>query len=175
MEASNLNRQRFYSKDIGQNKVYALAENLLPECVQTKEITAFPLLLVEEALDSGIELRCDVAICGVDNNPACVAASRYLRSLNIPVIFTTVSADADHGYVCSFKKPHRPMLGCLFPDAVDSRTYACPAIPAIAKHLANSWSIGRLRSRYLYHGQAERVELPAHRLVRRTVGWRCCS
>src|SRR5258707_5746717 len=30
---SNLNRQRFYSRDIGHNKAYAFAENLLPECV----------------------------------------------------------------------------------------------------------------------------------------------
>jgi len=33
VEPSNLNRQRFYSKDVGQNKSYSLAENLLPECV----------------------------------------------------------------------------------------------------------------------------------------------
>lgn len=28
--------------------------------------------------------------------------------------------------------PHFRCFGCLFPDAVDSRTYACPATPAIA-------------------------------------------
>src|SRR5262249_48037429 len=31
VEPSNLNRQRFYFKDIAQNKAYALAENLLAE------------------------------------------------------------------------------------------------------------------------------------------------
>src|SRR5450432_2434779 len=30
---SNLNRQRFYARDIGKRKVVALAENLLDECV----------------------------------------------------------------------------------------------------------------------------------------------
>lgn len=48
---------------------------------------------------AGSDLRCDAAICGVDNNPARIAASRYFRGLKIPVIFTAVSADADHGYV----------------------------------------------------------------------------
>lgn len=120
VEASNLNRQRFYFKDLGHNKAYALAENLLPECIHSTILTAYPLVL-EEAIDSGIDLRCDVAICGVDNNPARIAASVHFRSLNIPVIFTAVSADADHGYVF-VQEPSGPCFGCLFPDAVDSRT-----------------------------------------------------
>ena len=130
VEPSNLNRQRFYSKDIGHNKAYALAENLVPECVYATSLTAYPLLF-EEAIDRGIDLRCNVAICGVDNNPARIAAARYFRSLRIPVIFTAVSADADHGYVF-VQGATGPCFGCLFPDAVDSRTYACPATPAIA-------------------------------------------
>lgn len=130
VEASNLNRQRFYSKDVGQNKAYALAENLLPECVLPTLLTAYPVLL-EEAIDSGIDLHCDVVICGVDNNPARIAASRYFRALKISVIFAAVSADADHGYVF-VQEATGPCFGCLFPDAVDSRTYACPATPAIA-------------------------------------------
>jgi molybdopterin/thiamine biosynthesis adenylyltransferase len=130
VEPSNLNRQRFYSKDLGHNKAYALAENLLPECVHSTILTAYPLLL-EEAIDSGIDLRCDVAICGVDNNSARIAASRYFRSLNTPVIFTAVSADADHGYVF-VQELSGPCFGCLFPDAADSRSFGCPATPAIA-------------------------------------------
>lgn len=130
VEPSNLNRQRFYPKDVGQNKAYALAENLLPECVHATLFTAYPVLL-EEAIDRGIDLRCNVAICGVDNNPARIAASRYFRSLKIPVIFTAVSADADHGYVF-VQEATGPCFGCLFPDALDSQTYACPATPAIA-------------------------------------------
>lgn len=130
VEASNLNRQRFYTKDLRHNKAYALAENLHPECVHATVLSAYPLLL-EEAIDSGIDLRCDVAICGVDNNPARIAASRYFSSLKSPVIFTAVSADADHGYIF-VQEPGGPCFGCLFPDAVDSRTFACPATPAIA-------------------------------------------
>ena len=44
VEPSNLNRQRFYPKDLGRNKAYALAENLLPECVHTTTLIAHPLL-----------------------------------------------------------------------------------------------------------------------------------
>src|SRR5438128_2078052 len=32
VEPSNLNRQRFYIKDVGKNKALSLAENLQPEC-----------------------------------------------------------------------------------------------------------------------------------------------
>lgn len=130
VEPSNLNRQRFYFKDIGQNKAFALAENLVPECVHRTVITAYPLLL-EEAIDGGIDLSCDVAICGVDNNPARIEASKHFRRLKIPVVFTAVSVDADHGYVF-VQEASGPCFGCLFPDAMDSRTYACPATPAIA-------------------------------------------
>ena len=130
VEPSNLNRQRFYAKDLGHNKAYALVENLVAECVHNTILTAYPLL-VEEVIDSGIDLRCDVAICGVDNNPARIAASKYFRELRIPVIFTAVSADADHGYVF-VQEDKGPCFGCLFPNAVDSRSYACPATPAIA-------------------------------------------
>jgi molybdopterin/thiamine biosynthesis adenylyltransferase len=98
--------------------------------VYTTTLTAYPVGL-EEAIDRGIGLRCNVAICGVDNNPARIAASRYFRNFKIPVIFTAVSANADHGYVF-VQEATGPCFGCLFPDAVDSRSYPCPATPAIA-------------------------------------------
>jgi molybdopterin/thiamine biosynthesis adenylyltransferase len=97
VEVSNLNRQRLYFEDIGHNKAYALAKRLLHECVYKSVLTAYPLVL-EEAIDDGTDLSCDVAICGVDNNPARIAASQYFRARQIAVIFTAVSADADHGY-----------------------------------------------------------------------------
>jgi hypothetical protein len=53
------------------------------------EIQGIPLR-VEEAIARETNLSCDVAVCGVDNNPARVAASRYFRMKGIPVIFTAV-------------------------------------------------------------------------------------
>jgi hypothetical protein len=46
-----------------------------PNDIHTSQfITVYPLT-IEQALDDGIDLSCDVAICGVDNNPARAAAS----------------------------------------------------------------------------------------------------
>jgi hypothetical protein len=67
VETSNLNRQRFYTKDVGRNKALALAENLLPECIAETEIRGIPFRL-QEAIARELDLSCDVAICGVDNN-----------------------------------------------------------------------------------------------------------
>ena len=45
---------------------------------------------LEEPIEREVDLECDVAICGVDNNPARVSASRYFRSLGVPVVFAAV-------------------------------------------------------------------------------------
>jgi molybdopterin/thiamine biosynthesis adenylyltransferase len=112
VEPSNLNRQRFYTKDIGRNKALALAENLERECIAATEIRGLAFRL-EEAIARQIDLGCDVALCGVDNNPARVAASRYFRPRGIPVIFTGVSRDGDCGYAFIQAKDG-PCIGCLY-------------------------------------------------------------
>jgi len=128
VEASNLNRQRFYAKDLGSNKAVALAENLKGECIAATEIHGYAFRF-EEAIDRRLEMSCDVAICGVDNNPTRVAASRYARTLGIPVIFSAVSQDADHGYVFVQDK-QGACLACLLPDMVNDDRYPCPGTPA---------------------------------------------
>jgi len=130
VEASNLNRQRFYEGDIGKNKAVGLAENLQRECIAATEICGYALQL-EDAIESGIDLSCDVAICGVDNNPARVVVSRFFRFARIPVIFAAVSRDGDHGYVF-VQDRHGPCIGCLFPDMADDERYPCPGTPAVA-------------------------------------------
>jgi len=130
VEASNLNRQRFYEKDLGRNKAAALAENLQRECIVATEIRGIPFRL-EEAIAPGLDLACHAAICGVDNNPARVAASRYFRTKGIPVIFTAVSRDGDHGYVFVQDK-EGPCIACLLPDMTGDDRYPCPGTPAIA-------------------------------------------
>jgi molybdopterin/thiamine biosynthesis adenylyltransferase len=130
VEASNLNRQRFYERDLGQNKALALARNLQPECIAATQICGFAFRL-EEAIARGTDLTCNVAICGVDNNPARVAASRYFLAKGVPVIFTAVSRDGDHGYVLVQDKDG-PCIACLFPDMADDDRFPCPGTPAIA-------------------------------------------
>jgi molybdopterin/thiamine biosynthesis adenylyltransferase len=130
VEITNLNRQRFYIKDVGRNKAVALAENLLPECIAETEIYGIPFRL-QEAIARKLDLACDVAICGVDNNPARIAASRYFRARGIPVIFTAVSMNGDFGYVLVQDKTG-PCIACMFPDMINDARYPCPGTPAIA-------------------------------------------
>jgi len=130
VEVSNLNRQRFYEKDIGRNKALALVQNLQPECIIPTNLQGYALRF-EEAIADRIDLRSAAVICGVDNNPARVAASRYFRPQHVPVIFTGVSRDGDHGYVFVQDKDG-PCIGCLFPDITDDYRYPCPGTPAMA-------------------------------------------
>ena len=130
VEASNLNRQRFYIKDIGRNKALALAENLERECIAATEIRGLPFR-IEDVIAREIDLGCDVAVCGVDNNPARVAASRHFRFKAISVIFTGVSRDGDCGYVFIQDK-HGACIGCLYPDMADDDRHPCPGTPAVA-------------------------------------------
>lgn len=130
VEASNLNRQRFYERDLGRNKALAMAANLQPECIAATEIRGYAFRL-EEAIARAVDLSCSVAICGVDNNPARVVTSRYFRAKGVPVIFSAVSRDGDHGYVFVQDK-EGPCIACLFPDMADDDRYPCPGTPAIA-------------------------------------------
>ena len=130
VEPSNLNRQRFYLPDVGCNKAIALAQHLERECIYSTRITGFALRL-EEVIERRFDLNCDIAICGVDNNPARTAASRHFRERGVPVIFVAVSANANHGYVFLQEKIG-PCFGCLFPDAVNDAAYPCPGTPAVA-------------------------------------------
>jgi molybdopterin/thiamine biosynthesis adenylyltransferase len=130
VEANNLNRQFFYKRDIGSHKAVALARNLQRECTARTRLIGLALRF-EEAAERGVLPDSDVAVCGVDNNPCRTAASAYFRRQGVPVIFTAVSRDADHGYV--FVQDCRgACIGCLFPDMVSDERYPCPGTPAIA-------------------------------------------
>ncbi len=130
VEASNLNRQHFYSRDITRNKAAALARNLKTECIAATVIRGWPMR-IQEAIAAKRDLAADVVICGVDNNPARTAVSRYFRRTGVPVIFSAVSRDADHGYVF-IQETEGSCLGCLFPDIADDHRYPCPGTPAVA-------------------------------------------
>lgn len=130
VDVSNLNRQRFYERDIGKNKAIRLARNLQRECIRRTQLTAYGLRF-QEAVERGIDVSCAIAICGVDNNPSRFFASRALTQLSIPTVFTAVSADGDHGYAF-IQERTGPCLGCVFPDGVDDERHPCPGTSAIA-------------------------------------------
>jgi hypothetical protein len=83
-------------RDIGLNKAIALVRNLQGECTCGTILSGYAMSL-ETAIHQDIDLTCDVAICGVDNNSARVTAAQYFRKRSIPVIIMAVSADAEHG------------------------------------------------------------------------------
>jgi adenylyltransferase/sulfurtransferase len=129
VEPSNLSRQRFFKSDLYKNKAKRLARNLANEGFCGTRISGYGLSF-EEARDRGIDLLGSVAIVGVDNNPGRVAASCFYRKHAIPVIFTAVSRQADHGYVF-IQEPGKACFDCLFPRAVNDDTYPCPGTPAV--------------------------------------------
>jgi N6-adenosine-specific RNA methylase IME4 len=129
VEASNLNRQRFYERDLGKNKALTLAWNLQGECIAATEIRGIPLRF-EEAVARKRDLSCHVAVCGVDNNPARIAISRYFRARGVPVVFTAVSLDGDHGYIF-VQESAGPCIACLFPDMLNDDRYPTMTIEQI--------------------------------------------
>jgi molybdopterin/thiamine biosynthesis adenylyltransferase len=131
VEPSNLSRQKFYKSDLYKNKAIRLARNLAKEGFCATRLQGIALSF-QDAVEQGIDLLGSVAIVGVDNNPTRVAASRFYRKHHIPVIFTAVSAQADHGYVFIQELGEgKPCFGCLFPKSVNDDTYPCPGTPAV--------------------------------------------
>ena len=137
VEATNLNRQRFYEADLGKNKAVCLARTLAKEGFCGTEIRGYGLRL-EEAIALGVDLSGSVAIVGIDNNPGRIAASTYFRRLSMPVVFTAVSETANNGYVfVQEASAESPCFGCMFTDAIDDKTYPCtPSVKDMLKVVA---------------------------------------
>jgi molybdopterin/thiamine biosynthesis adenylyltransferase len=129
VELSNLNRQRFYRRDLFKSKALRLTRNLAQEGVMGTRLQGYALSL-QDAVVQGIDLAADAVVVGVDNNPTRVFAARHFRALGTPVVFTAVSRTANNGYVF-VQESNGPCFGCLFPDAVIDETYPCPGTPAI--------------------------------------------
>ena len=110
-------------------RAHRLARNLSTHGFCGSLIEGYSLSF-EDALALGVDMSGSVIVCAVDNNPCRIAVSTYYRELQIPVIFTAVSADARHGYVF-VQEPGKACFGCLFTDAVNDETYPCPGTPAV--------------------------------------------
>jgi molybdopterin-synthase adenylyltransferase len=155
VELSNLNRQKFYKADLFKPKAERLAFNLSKEGFSGSVIEGYSLCF-EDALTQDIDLSCDVAIVGVDNSVCRVAASRYYRKSNTPVIFTAVSKDALHGDIfVQEAQADKACFACLFSDAVHDETFhpCSPSVTDILKvmggivsYAVDSLLMGRLRT-----------------------------
>jgi molybdopterin/thiamine biosynthesis adenylyltransferase len=129
VELSNLNRQRFFAKDLGQPKAWALVRNLVPESIGRTYLKGC-VGSFQEALEAGFDTIGDVGLCGVDNNRTRLFASRHFRETRVPLVITGVSNEADHGYVF-VQEPDGPCFECLFPGALDNQRDPCPNTPAV--------------------------------------------
>jgi len=133
VDITNLNRQLFCKEDLGKPKAHRLARTLSKQgfCGTTIQGIA---LSFQDALKEGLDLTGSVIVCGVDNNPCRIAVSRYYQEQQTPVIFTSVSEDASHGYVF-VQEPDKACFACQFPKALNDETYPCgtPAVKDILK------------------------------------------
>jgi molybdopterin/thiamine biosynthesis adenylyltransferase len=135
VEPSNLNRQKFYRRDLWKNKAIRLARNLAAESFLGTVVSGIPLNFTE-AVDSGLVGRCDCIISGIDDELAREGIAEYALTAGIPLITTAVSLDGDGGYV-HVQKPGEGCWGCAFPrpkrlrDDLANYRAPCPGTPAI--------------------------------------------
>jgi len=135
VEPSNLNRQKFYKKDIYKNKAIRLARNLSRESFLGTCITGIALNF-NEAIKSGLVPHFDCIISGIDDELAREMIAEYCLTNQVPLITTAVSENGDSGYV-HIQRPARACWGCVLPrkkriqDDLDNYRSPCPGTPAI--------------------------------------------
>lgn len=134
-EPSNLNRQKFYKKDIYKNKALCLARNLNKESFLGSAITGIALNF-NEAIQSGLVPQFDCIISGIDDELAREMIAEYSLAKRVPLITTAVSENGDSGYV-HIQRPGKACWGCAFPrerrlqDDLEDYRAPCPGTPAI--------------------------------------------
>jgi len=85
VELSNLNRQAFFRRQIGENKATATAE-LLREIRPDAEVTVLPEFIENDSYTASLD-RSNIVINSIDyDNPALFALARDARARGIPMI-----------------------------------------------------------------------------------------
>jgi len=135
VEPSNLNRQKFFARDIWKNKAHRLAKNLAAESFLGSKFTGIALNF-REAIESGLVPHFDCMISAIDDELAREDIAEYSLIHNVPLITTAVSENGDNGYV-HVQKPSEACWGCAFPrkrklrDDLENYRSPCPGTPAI--------------------------------------------
>lgn len=140
VEITNLNRQRFYKKDIGNNKAISLAQNLVEECTCGTDLIGYPYS-IQKMIEDRIIPNFDFGIAGFDNEPARYDFAQLLLEKKKPGIFLGVSEDADSGYVL-VQEAKGPCYSCAFPPRGESKKMPCPGVPAVKDILKTLGGIG---------------------------------
>jgi adenylyltransferase/sulfurtransferase len=130
IEVSNCHRQFYRPADVGRYKVEALGEQLALFGAGETTITSFPYHFEDMVALYGKEVfgTSTVAVIGVDSEKSRVRASRHFRALNIPAIFSGVSAEGKTGFVF-IQSPTGPCYGCVFPQVVKATSVPTQATP----------------------------------------------
>lgn len=132
---SNLNRQKFYKRDIWKNKALRLARNLAKEGFFGTEVIGIGLNFMA-AIQSGLVPEIDAIMSAIDDDLAREGIAEYALAHEIPLITTAVSRDGDGGYV-QRQKPGEGCWGCAFPrerrlrDDLGNYRAPCPGTAAI--------------------------------------------
>jgi len=94
VEITNLNRQKFFRRDLYKNKAIRLAKNIVKQATGDSVIAGYPYR-IQEAVMMNIIPDCDVAVVLVDNDDTRAFCSKLF---DFPVIFSAVSINADRCY-----------------------------------------------------------------------------
>jgi len=129
VECKNLTRQLFSKSDLANFKAVALARQLARDGLFPAEIRALPFRF-QELLANGHDIgRCNLIVCGVDNNPTRRAVSAYALQHNMVVIYAAVARDGNSLYVM-LQSPGAACWGCVFPTYLNDDAYPC-GLPGI--------------------------------------------
>ncbi len=130
VELSNLPRQLFALSEVGQNKAHAAGKHLSRRALFPFTAKTYPFRFQERfSIDQPPKQAPHFFLCGVDNNPTKRALAAYASKFGIPVIFASLSRDAN---ACSVfvQQPGQACWGCVHPQFLNSNEYPC-GLPGI--------------------------------------------
>ena len=126
VDQSNLSRQFFFPKDLGERKGKRLAHHVADHAIDGADITGIGLHF--EAAIERYPLPADLIIAGVDNNACRLRVVREARRRGIPAIFSMLSLDGMRGQIfCQDASPLAPCLWCALPNLDPERVTPCAA------------------------------------------------
>lgn len=172
VEASNLNRQFFSRDDLFQSKAVCLARNAAANSWLGSSCTGFECDFDEDSAGM-LSDRVDVAVVGVDGNPARALASRHFRKCGIPAVFLGVSEDAEYRWTF-IQGRDGPCVGCVFPRvaAALGTRQPCRDVPAVLDCLLESAGAALRAVDAIVMGRAICWNFDAFHLADSVGGWR---
>lgn len=125
VEPSNLNRQLFTVKQLGEKKAEALARNVASFGAQGTKVLAYPVYFAHFLRGLGAR-RMDLMVVGVDNDAARLQAARACLEVT-PVVNVGLSTDGG-GLEVLVQEVGGPCLGCWW-GRKEPRAAPCGGVP----------------------------------------------